>query len=329
MQSQVKFFIRHPNRKAGNSIEELFHKLQNRVENSSLIELPNFSNSVINVLKNIFFTAKNQGKINHITGDCHYIALGLNRQNLNIITIHDCVILTRTSKWKLKYWVFKWLWFKLPIMFADVITVISEKSKKELIDYTNCNPSKIRVIPNFVNPNFKYKAKKFESKCPTILQVGTTINKNVENLIEAIKDIDCKLVIVGQLNNYLKERLIQLNINYKNYYGISQEELINLYGSSDLVAFVSKYEGFGMPIIEAQAIGRALITSNVSPMAEIAGSNACLVNPNQVESIREGILKLINDSDYREVVINSGIENINKFKFTEILNHYTQLYNYK
>lgn len=323
---QVKFFIRHPNRKAGNSIEELFHKIQSGVENSLLIELPYFSNSILNVLKNIIYTFKNQGAINHITGDCHYIALGLKRKNLNILTIHDCVILTRTSKWKLKYWVYKWLWFKLPIMFVDKVTVISEKSKNELIHYTNCDPNKITVIPNFVNPNFINTTKQFDTNCPTILQVGTTVNKNIGTLIEAIKDIKCNLIIVGQLSDNFKNRLIHLNVNYKNYFGISQEELINLYVSCDLVAFVSKYEGFGMPIIEAQAIGRALVTSNLSPMSEIAGSNACLINPNQIDSIREGILKLINDVKYRDLVIKSGIENIEKYHYETILNHYTQLY---
>jgi len=81
-----------------------------------------------------------------------------------------------------------------------------------------------------------------------------------------------------------------------------------------------------MPILEAQAVGRPVITSNILSMPEVAGDAACLVDPFDVSAIREGILKIIQDGSYREELIRKGQMNIRRFDPEKIALQYLDLY---
>jgi glycosyltransferase involved in cell wall biosynthesis len=325
MKYRVLFFFRCRDA-FGHSIEALFHTLIPKINDSEYLELPYATILISNMLKNIYFAYLNQSKINHITGDCHYIMMGLSKRNRNILTIHDCVILSRLSKWNPKFWFFKWFWFDLPIKKADTVTVISEKTKNEVLNYVNCPSDKLLVIPNYVNPNFKYSPKVFNKKQPVILQVGTNLNKNLPNLILAIKGVNCKLVIIGKLLKEQETMLSENKIFYSNFYNLTQKELINQYIEADIISFISTYEGFGMPVIESQAIGRALITSDVNPMKEIAGDGACLVDPYDYIAIKKAINNIISDDLYRELLISKGVENSKKYSFDKVTQMYRSLY---
>ena len=86
------------------------------------------------------------------------------------------------------------------------------------------------------------------------------------------------------------------------------------------------YEGFGMPILEAQAVGRAVISSNLFSMPEVAGDSAVLVDPFNIGEIRSAILKIISDDTFREDRIRKGFENIKRFDPELIANQYFGLY---
>jgi glycosyltransferase involved in cell wall biosynthesis len=79
-----------------------------------------------------------------------------------------------------------------------------------------------------------------------------------------------------------------------------------------------------MPIIEGQAIGRPVVTSNLSPMREIAGEAAVLVNPNDVSSIRDGFVKAKENYDS---LVSRGLENVKKYRIEAVANKYLQSYN--
>jgi glycosyltransferase involved in cell wall biosynthesis len=328
MLNPINYFFRkrHPHT---HSIEELFYTVSEGVENSKKIEIPFYSSSFINIFSNILFASKNQSNINHITGDCHYIMLGLSSKNLNILTIHDCVILDRTSKWNPKYYIYKWLWFSWPINKADIVTVISEKTKLELIKFLGIKSEKIQVVSNFVDPSFKYLEKEFNPIKPNILQIGTNSNKNIENVILALKNIPCCFTIIGKLTKNQIELLKENKIDYQNHVGITKNALIEHYQKADIVTFVSTYEGFGMPIIEAQAIGRVVITSDLSPMKEVAGLGACFINPLEIDTLNKKILKIINDKIYREGIIKAGQINVQKYDFEVIKKQYESNYKQK
>ena len=81
-----------------------------------------------------------------------------------------------------------------------------------------------------------------------------------------------------------------------------------------------------MPILEAQATGRPVVTSNVASMPDVAGDAACLVDPFSTDAIRDGVLRVIDDADYREELVRRGFENVKRFHPDVIADAYYSLY---
>jgi len=264
-----------------------------------------------------------QQEVNHITGDIHYIAYLLNKQK-TILTIHDLEIIIRSHF--LKRYIILFFWFYLPIKRVKYVTVISEFTKKELLTYVKVPEQKIKVIHNCIPGKIDVSPKSFISTCPTILQIGTKKHKNIPNLLEAIKNIPCKLIIIGELDKSLIAQLAWLNIDYENFYDLEYNEIIAIYKRADIVAFVSQYEGFGLPILEAQAIGRPVITSNVASMPEVAGNGALLVDPYDVKAIRKAVEQLIENPNLREELVRDGLENVKRFSPTAVAEEYAKVY---
>ena len=102
--------------------------------------------------------------------------------------------------------------------------------------------------------------------------------------------------------------------------------MLHEYQNCDIVNFPSIYEGFGMPIIEGQAVGRCVVTSNIAPMTEIADDSALFVNPNSIDEIRRAYTRIISDSDLRKSLIAKGQKNIERFKLEKICSDYMNLY---
>jgi glycosyltransferase involved in cell wall biosynthesis len=93
-----------------------------------------------------------------------------------------------------------------------------------------------------------------------------------------------------------------------------------------MVVFASLYEGFGLPILEAQAMGRPVITSNFGAMREAAGDAALLVDPYSVEEIRAAILRIKNEPQLREELVRKGRENVERFRPEAVARQYAEIY---
>jgi len=209
---------------------------------------------------------------------------------------------------------------------ASFVTTISEAAKETIIRNLGFDPGTIVVIPVAVSDAFQPVSKEFNRIYPRILQVGTASNKNLVRAVEALQGIPCKLVIVGEINEHVRELIGQFEIDVENHMNLGAQELLQQYIVSDMVLFASTFEGFGMPIVEAQRIGRSVVTSNISSMPEVAGAGACLVDPLSVASIREGILKVIQDTRFRERIIADGFVNSQRFDPNEIAGQYLKIY---
>ena len=266
--------------------------------------------------------ARQQG-VNHITGDINYIGLFLKKRK-TIHTILDCVHLTSTSG--IKHAFLKLFWVTIPVKRCRYVTAISQSTKNEILKYVDCDPDKVKVIPVAISEKFIRKLRPFNKQNPRILQLGTAHNKNIPRLIEALEGISCTLDIVGKHDPELENLLKIHKIHYEYSWGLSEAEILVKYENADIITLVSTYEGFGMPILEGQATGRAVITSNVFSMPEVAGEGACIVDPFNVQSIRNGFERIISDQDYREDLIQKGFENVKRFNPRQIAMQYFELY---
>lgn len=261
--------------------------------------------------------------INHITGDVHFLALALPPQQ-TILTVLDCQVLERLTGWK--HWIIKTFWYTLPIRRTKYITAISEETKRQVLALVDIPEDRITVIPVSISPLFRPCPREFNSVKPTILQVGTKANKNLPRVAAALEGISCQLEIVGPLSPSDTAVLDQHCVSYRSHTGLSDEDVMQLYHDSDLVCFASTHEGFGMPIVEAQTMERICITSNCSSMPEVAGQGAVFVDPFNIASIRDGVLRVQNDAELRQKVISAGRINRQRFQPEQIGAAFRQLY---
>jgi len=329
---RVTLFYRHPN-PAFFSIERVFGNIaaQLRRQYPGEIGVEETRMPMVskprNLFANISFTRRHQTGVNHVTGDVHYALLGCSRRNIKVLTIHDCVSVQKYSRTDPRYWVIKWVWFDWPVRYADHITVISESTKKELLRLVRVRPEKVTVISNYIDPGFSaIPATSFNAACPRILFIGKTPNKNLGRLAEALRDIPAILDVVGELGDEQREILKRNGIRHEASSGLSQDQLLEKYRDCDLLAFPSTYEGFGLPIVEAQTVGRPVLTSALSPMQDVAGAGACLVDPFDSVAIRQGVLRIINDPVYREQLVQLGWQNVTRFSLEKVTDQYMTLY---
>ncbi len=311
----------------GFSIGRLFAPIEEAMRAYCEVEslyLPIANYSPMGLLKNMRAAIKRcrstKYDIVHITGAEHYLLLPLRSENC-VVTLHDLGFYTMQPQ-SLKLYFKYCLWIKtLPL--AKRVICISDKSRQEAEGFVRFREGQSLVIYNPVDTLFQRNLKEPNVDCPTILHIGTTPNKNLDRTIMAIKDIPCRLRVIGRLSNRNLLLLKRYNINYSSGENLTDLEIIQEYEMCDIVNFPSLYEGFGMPIIEGQSVGRVVVTSDLSPMREVAGGGAILVDPNSIDSITSGY-KMVKESYKKYVEL--GFENVKRFQLDKVTSQYYRVY---
>jgi glycosyltransferase involved in cell wall biosynthesis len=288
-----------------------------------LIVAPFHSKGLIRRILIVLSAALVRSRVTHITGDINFAGILVPKSRL-VLSIMDCVMLTRTKG--LKHQLLKYFWLTLPMKRAAVITTISNAARQDILKHLAPKNFDIEVIYPAISDHFKYCPKSFHSPEPQILFIGTSPNKNLDRAIQALAGINCKLRIIGAISISTAELLDSLKVRYTNHPKLSQAEVLAAYAECDLLLFPSTYEGFGMPIVEAQKTGRPVITSNFGPTAEVAGDAAILVDPFKISDIRRGILEVINNAELRQRIIELGIENSKRFDAERSAVQYLEIY---
>ncbi|MBN2175872.1 MAG: glycosyltransferase family 4 protein [Bacteroidales bacterium] len=211
---------------------------------------------------------------------------------------------------------------------AARIATVSEYSKKDISELYTVTPHKIDVVYNGANEGFKPVMedtkkqvwKKYTQNCPYFLFVGALHpRKNLVNLFKAFdlfksrKSTNIKLLIVGEKMWWTPEiRNAYEQMKYKNevvFSGrIEFEQLQKVVASALALTYVSYFEGFGIPIVEAFYAGTPVITSEVTSMPEVAGDAALLVDPFSIRSITDAMVKISSDENLRKLLIEKGNE---------------------
>lgn len=228
--------------------------------------------------------------------------------------------------------------------YADLVITISENSKKDFLQFAP--DKKVEVIYPGVADIFLSKVDKriskqilakYGLKPKFLLGVGTLEpRKNIEKVINAFAKLASvnqmwrsqTLVIVG-VKGWLNDQLFQLpkelgiGNNVRFIGRVAEEDLPYFYHQALCLIYPSLYEGFGMPILEAQACGCPVITSCISSMPEAAGKGTILVNPNSTEDIIRGILGV---GKIRDQLIKTGYENVKRFSWEDSAKKLNLLY---
>lgn len=260
----------------------------------------------------------------------------LNREIKKVLTLHDLTPIlfpemhTRETNltWKSSL---KFIKNKTNIVICDSIS-----TKNDCIKLLNIPEKRLKVIP--LSADEQYKPLKDKEKIreelkrgynidsPFILFVGTLEKrKNVPALLKSFyklkkSELDHKLVIVGgkgwkytKIFDLIEELNLQNEVIFTDY--VSDEYLVKLYNAADLFVYPSLYEGFGLPPLEAMACGCPVITSNTSSLPEVVADAGIMINPNDVDSLTESMLKILTDPELREELSRKSLERAEMFSW--------------
>jgi glycosyltransferase involved in cell wall biosynthesis len=322
--TQVVMFQRRP-LPGQHSLERVFQDVRSALPDDIQVitqVLPFESRGFANRLRNMLFAWRNRGGINHITGDVHYLALVLPRRS-TVLTILDLVGIERLRG--VRRWLLILLWYRLPGRRAQRITVISEWTRDQLTSLLPHLEGKIGVIHCPVSASFARSQRPAQQRT-VVLQVGTSWTKNLDRVIDAVAGLQIHLRVIGRLDDSQRRRLLEANVDYSQIADLPDESLAAEYANCDLVMFASLYEGFGLPILEAQAVGRPVITSDAASMPEVAGRGALFVDPHDASQIRAAVRSLAADEDLYDSLVEQGLENVQRFHLPSIAESYAELY---
>lgn len=324
-------YFHRKNGKGTISIQENFRPIIEGLSKKYLTKVynvPYSGSNPIKIIKNIIFIRKHSSKngINHITGDIHYGILGLIGRK-SVLTIHDDYAY-RLARFGPLDKFYKWLfWIFFPIRFSTA-PVCTTPSTLKLIKKLY-NSKKLSVITHQVVPTeLVYIPKIFDKNNLRFLQIGTAVNKNLETTLKVLKNFRCKLIVLKPMTESQKKLAQDLGIDYENKYDLPYDQVIEEYNLCDIVLFPSLFEGMGVPIFEAQAAGRPVITTNREPMNWVAGQGALLLdNPTDEIEYEAKLRDLIDNEELRERLINLGLDNSKRFSLAKAIANYEELYN--
>ena len=236
---------------------------------------------------------------------------------------------------------------KNSISISDIILTDSNFIRDEIIDYFKISQDRVVSIPLAASKIFT------ELKSNDIDQVLSSLSltykkyflsistieprKNIISAIKAFINLPTKIqneypfVIVGGsgwLNSDFYSLITPLvttkKIIFLGY--LAEEKLPSLYAGAKLFIYLSIYEGFGIPILEASACGTPVITSNTSSIPEIASGFAVMVNPTNIDDICNGIMSIISNDLYEKKLIINGLSNTKKYTWADTANKTLKIY---
>jgi len=263
-----------------------------------------------------------------------YYRVSSNKFSKNVTTVHDFIYERYRSGLPLFV---NYLQKRRSLSKSDAIICVSENTRKDLLYYFPfLKKEKIYVVYNGVDSSvFK---KLFVDKPEFIKVLGKYViyignreqkHKNFFPLVESLRNhLDINLVLVGggtpklkeieTMNKYLHGRVVYLD-------NVDNIKLNMLYNFAFALIYPSIYEGFGMPIIEAQSAGCPVIATSGSSISEIAFGSAILVNNGRSIEISEAIESL-NDSNTRNEFVSLGLSNSKKFSWSKMADEIVEIY---
>lgn len=284
-------------------------------------------------------------KIDVFHGLSHELPLGLRAAGIgSVVTMHDLIFERLPALFNpIDRWIYHHK-FKSACTRADAIIAISEQTKRDLAELYNVDSERIQVIYQDCNPIFKNPVSKearqeiveqYGINRPYILSVGTLEErKNQMRLVQAFGQLppnDWQLVLVGRATAYadrirafvkatkLEKRVLILE-------NVPTDHLPALYQHASVFAYISIYEGFGIPILEALNSGTPVLAAKGSCLEEAGGPGGLYIDPMDVADIALELEKLISNPHLRDSLVTAGSKYIERFRGENIAGQLTALY---
>ncbi|WP_303236316.1 glycosyltransferase family 4 protein [Phocaeicola coprophilus] len=265
-----------------------------------------------------------------------YYRYSTNPNAINITTVHDFTYEYYNKG--LKKYIHSWQ-KKKAILKSDYIICISENTKKDLLHFIpKASEKRIKVIYNGVSDDYyPIKDKKIlkHIKLPFveksfIVFIGSRASyKNFDLAVKAVSESPYNFLIIGSPLNKDEETLLANNFKDKQRYSfighVTNEILNQIYNTAYALLYPSIYEGFGIPVIEAQKSGCPVIAFNGSSIPEIIGDTTLLMHETTSDEILR-CLSLLSSTKLRESVINNGFENAKRFSWDNMYNEIINVY---
>lgn len=230
---------------------------------------------------------------------------------------------------------------------AKHIVCVSHKTREELLSISTLRPEQTSVIYNCLNYPFRQLSLEESSlrlatkpellKIPYVMHIGgDSWYKNRSGLLRVFAhyrrlypESDIHLLLAGRpLSKELAQLKEELNLNTRviEWVNPTTEQLEALYSTAQALLFPSLHEGFGWPVIEAQACGCPVVCSSNGPLPEVVGDGALMAQAQEEEEIAHLLSKAIHSFSTRSELIKKGLENVNRFTPEKIVDAYIHLY---
>ncbi|MEI6138678.1 MAG: glycosyltransferase family 1 protein [Mariniphaga sp.] len=289
-------------------------------------------------------------KNNHIDifhGLSHVIPYGIEKTGIpSIVTMHDLIFLRYPEFYKkIDRKIYESV-YKSSCKRATKIIAISEQTKSDLIHFLGTAPDKIEVIYQTCNNCFYEKVtedrkkevkRKFGLPDQFILTVGTIEKrKNQLAILKAViaEKLDIPVVILGrprpkeyldEIKRFINGSGIQKQVMF--IHNSNTSELQAIYQMAQVMVYPSYFEGFGLPVLEAQASGCPVITSNLSSLPEAGGDGAIYVDPSDISAIGKSIRNILYDNILQNGLKAKGYANAGLFSEKMVADRLMKLYN--
>ena len=266
------------------------------------------------------------------------LPLGIRKTGIrSVVTIHDLIFLRHPEYYNwIDTQIYAWK-FRQTIKEANHIIAISECTKRDIMEYGQVDEHKISVIYQSYSPRFKGITEKplpYQLPQRYILSVGTIeTRKNILLAVKALQRLseDISLVIVGRrtpytdtvekyiADNHLSQRVLILN-------HVTDEQLPALYAGAEVFVYPSRYEGFGIPIIEAIGCGLPVVACTGSCLEEAGGPDSLYVDPDDDEAMAVAICQMLRGAEGREERISRSRSYIRRFEGQDVAGQVIDLY---
>ena len=274
-----------------------------------------------------------------------------------VVTIHDLAFLLFSDKHLPSKRRYLTLMTRLSARSASAVLTVSEATRSDVLRLLNVAPEKVITVPIAIDEEFRYLggdpefcagAEEFKRKrgLPEryFLYLGTLEpRKNIPVLLRCYADLRRqetgkqgagdfpKLVIAGpkgwlydQIFEQVKELNLESDVVFPGF--VPRDEIVWWYNAALAFIYLSAYEGFGLPVLQALACGVPAIVNNTSALPEVAGDAALLVNAEHPETVTEAMRTLAHSADLRESLRRKGLERAGHFSWRQTATKTLEIY---